>query len=422
MRSEHSIGFTTVPTILAVILFMTGTLAIAQERILHSFNPASGDGQSPNAGLIFDSVGNLYGATNSGGAYPPYGAVFELSPSASGGWTETILHSFNGNDGDEPAGTLIFDGAGNLYGTTAAGGAYGGGEVFELSPGSDGVWTVSVLHAFGKGHDASFPVAGLTFDGAGNLYGTTWIGGEYGLGTVFELSPIVGGEWTEKVLHSFGNGNDGLNPTSGVILDRAGNLYGTTTGGNGTTFGGSVFELLPTAGGPWREKILHGFKNNGKDGEDPVGSLIFDAAGNLYGTTEIGGFCENCLSAEGTVFELTPNASGDWSEKILHSFNPNGVDGQEPNAGLIFDAAGNLYGTTGAGGSHGNLGSGGTVFELKPAAGGRYTERILHNFGAGTDGNIPGYSSLIFDAAGNLYGTTTAGGSYGYGAVFEITP
>jgi uncharacterized repeat protein (TIGR03803 family) len=422
MRSKLSLGRTAVLIIFAAALFMTGTRLIAQEKILHSFDPTGGDGQLPNAGLIFDAAGNLYGAAGSGGTYSYYGAVFELSPAVGGGWTETVLHSFNSNDGNNPAGTLIFDAAGNLYGTTAQGGAHGGGEVFELSPASGGVWTASILHAFGNGHDASYPLAGLVFDSAGNLYGTTMAGGEYGLGTVFELSPAVGGGWTEKVLHSFGNGSDGQYPISAVIFDGAGNLYGTTNGGSGTTFYGSVFELSPSAGGPWQEKILHAFKNNGKDGMEPVGSLIFDAAGNLYGTAEVGGSCENCFEAAGAVFELTPKAGGGWSEKLLHSFNPNGVDGQTPNAGLIFDSAGNLYSTTSAGGAHGTSGYGGIVFELKPAAGGGYTEKILHNFGAGTDGSVPGWSSLIFDAAGNLYGTTEVGGSNDAGTVYEITP
>jgi uncharacterized repeat protein (TIGR03803 family) len=339
-----------------------------------------------------------------------------------GDWTETLLHSFNNNDGNNPAGTLIFDAAGNLFGTTAQGGAHGGGVVFELSPSAGGVWTESVLHAFGNGHDGFHPLAGLTSDGAGNLYGTTMAGGEYAFGTVFELSPSAGGSWTEKVLHSFGNGSDGQAPISGVILDAAGNLYGTTNGGSGTTLYGTVFELAPATGGPWPEKILHAFKNNGKDGMEPVGSLIFDAAGNLYGTTEIGGSCESCFEAAGTVFMLTPKADGGWREEILHNFNPNGVDGQTPNAGLIFDSAGNLYSTTSAGGAHGTPGYGGIVFELKPAAGGGYTERILHSFGAGTDGSVPGWSSLIFDASGNLYGTTEVGGSNDAGTVYEITP
>jgi len=174
MRSKFSIGLTAVSTIFAAVLFMTGTLAIAQEKILHSYDPTHGDGQLPNAGLIFDAAGNLYGATGSGGAYSYYGAVFELSPAVGGGWTETVLHSFNSNDGNNPAGTLIFDAAGNLYGTTAQGGAHGGGEVFELSPGSGGMWTASVLHAFGNGHDASYPLAGLVFDGAGIFTEPPW--------------------------------------------------------------------------------------------------------------------------------------------------------------------------------------------------------------------------------------------------------
>ena len=216
------------------------------------------------------------------------------------------------------------------------------------------------------------------------------------------------------MLYSFNfNGTDGADPAAGLIFDAAGNLYGTTYGG-GTYDWGTVFELTPAAGGGWTEKVLYSFLG-GADGFFPAADLIFDAAGNLYGTTGYGGAYDN-----GTVFELTPTGGGDWTEKLLHSFsyNLNGMDGTYPQAGLIFDAAGNLYGTTVGGGNYG----GGTVFELTPTAGGNWTETVLHNFNRnGTDGADP-YAGLIFDGAGNLYGTTSFGDVYGDGTVFQLTP
>ncbi len=259
----------------------------------------------------------------------------------------------------------------------------------------------------------------MIIDAAGNLYGTTEYGGDYscggpGCGTVFELMPTEGGGWTEKKLHNFGNGTDGVFPLADLNLDVAGNLYGTTYGGGGLcSYGcGTVFELTPNGNGNWTEKVLHSFNDNGTDGDLPYAGLIFDAAGNLYGTTVAGG-----SSYAGTVFELTPHGNGNWTEKVLHSFSNVGTDGASPFAGLIFDAAGNLYGTTTYGGNHP-----GTVFELTPTGGGDWTEKVLHSFSnVGTDGAYP-YGGLIFDAAGNLYGTTYLGGTYNYGTVFEVTP
>src|SRR6202521_4629703 len=192
---------------------------------------------------------------------------------------------------------------------------------------------VTVLHNFGKGKDGSGSVASLIFDSAGNLYGTTEYGGPYNYGMVFELTPKAGGGWTEKVLHNFNNnGKDGGNPAGGLIIDATVNVYVTTAGG-GIHGSGTVFELTPKAGGGWTEKVLHNFNNNGKDGGNPAGGLIFDATGNLYGTTAGGG-----IHGSGTVFELTPKAGGGWTEKVLHNFNNNGKDGTAPPAGVIFDA------------------------------------------------------------------------------------
>src|ERR1017187_5215686 len=422
-----SIGLRAALAIFAATLFVTSTGAAAQERVLHNFNNNGTDGLEPYAGLIVDTAGNLYGTTAGGGTGSNCGAfgcgtVFELTPAAGGGWTETVLHNFNNNgtDGDGPYAGLIFDAAGNLYGTTTTGGAYVGGTVFELTPNGSGGWTEKVLYSFCSQTnctDGVSPYAGLILDAAGNLYGTTQYGGTHYIGgTVFELTPAAGGGWTEKVLHRFPdyNGTDGTTPLAGLIFDAAGNLYGTTQAGGTLLFRGTVFELTPAAGGTWTEQVLHSF-GNGMDGSKPSAGLIFDAAGNLYGTTSQGGTGSNCVTGCGTVFELTPAAGGGWTETVLHSFDLNGTDGSQPFAGLIFDAAGNLYGTTYGGGTY----TYGTVFELTPTAGGSWTETVLHNFGNGTDGSTP-FAGLIFDAAGNLYGTTEQGGTDNYGTVFEL--
>ncbi len=414
------------------------TSASWTEKVLHSFGSGS-DGIYPTAALIFHGAGHLYGTTYEGGPRDA-GMVFGLTPGPDAvgeRWTEEVLHSFGqGADGGYAQAGLILDAAGNLYGTTYYGGTYGKGTVFELTPTVGGGWTEKVLYSFCSQTncaDGAEPYAGLIFDTAGNLYGTTYYGGAYtfcygGCGTAFELTPTVGGSWTEKVLHSFNqNGTDGFYPSASLIFDTAGNLYGTTwEGGSGTYPLGTAFELTPTAGGGWTEKVLHSFNFNGTDGVQPLAGLIFDAAGNLYGTTLDGG-----PHAYGTVFVLTPTAGGGWTEKVLHAFGNPG-DGAELYAGLIFDAAGNLYGTTVNGGtsdncrSYNNLPGCGTVFELT-SAGGVWTETVLHSFNDnGTDGFYP-EAGLILDAAGNLYGTTFEGGTYscigyGCGTVFELTP
>ena len=429
MRGKRlSIGLRAALAIFTVTLFATSTLAAPHETVLRAFNPIT-DGAHPHAGLVMDAAGNLYGTTFANGTYN-HGTVFESTRAAGGGWTEKVLYSFNNNgtDGTNPEAGLIFDTAGNLYGTTYQGGTYSIGTVFELTPTAGGGWTEKVLHSFNKnGTDGAHPHAGLVMDAAGNLYGTTFANGTYNHGTVFELTRAAGGGWTEKVLYSFNNnGTDGTNPEAGLIFDTAGNLYGTTYQG-GTYSIGTVFELTPTAGGGWTEKVLYSFNNNGTDGTNPEAGVILDAGGDLYGTTYSGGTYNN-----GTVFELTPTAGGGWTEQVLHHFNLNGTDGANPEAGLIFDAAGNLYGTTDGGGAYGGFyGGDGTVFELTPTAGGGWTEEVLHNFGNSTDG-INTHAGLIFDTAGNLYGTTDEGGAYGnsdnaygasgYGTVFELTP
>ncbi|MGC2109399.1 MAG: choice-of-anchor tandem repeat GloVer-containing protein [Candidatus Korobacteraceae bacterium] len=387
------------------------------EKKLHNFNNDGTDGTQPYAGLILDGGGNLYGTTYTGGDYG-VGTVFEVSPDGSGGWTEKKLHNFGlyGTDGTSPNASLIFDAAGNLYGTTYLGGIHGWGTVFEMMPKQGGGWTELVLHSFNlAGTAAANPLASLLIDTAGNLYGTTLNGGLHSVGTVFEMKPGQAGGWTETLLYSFNfNGTDGATPAlAGLIGDNASNGYGTTSLG-GTYDGGTVVEFLPNGEGGYTEEVLYNF-GKGTDASNPEAGLVFDNAGNLYGTTLIGG-----IHNYGTIFELSPNGSGGWTEQVLHSFNHDGSDGFHPYDALIFDAAGNLYGTTFRGGTHND----GTVFELSPNGSGGWTEQVLHSFNlnGGADGALP-FAGLIFDSAGNLYGTTYEGGVYYTGGtVFELSP
>jgi uncharacterized repeat protein (TIGR03803 family) len=291
------------------------------------------------ASPLLDAAGNLYGTTFYGGLHNR-GTVFELTLN-KGRWTERVLYDFSGPDGASPVG-LIFDSTGHLYGTTNDGGAYGGGVVFELVPGR-GKWTERVLHSFkNDGKDGFFPLAGVIFDRFGNLYGTTVEGGAYGLGAVFELAR-GNGKWTEKVLHSVGpDGDGGETLINALAITETGDLFGTSWKG-GTHDDGSIFELVPEPH-KWSERVLGNF-NNGFGGGNPSSALVLDGAGNLYGAAASGstyGF--------GTVFELL--RENNWSEKVLHSFHSPRTDGIDPSGGLTLDKAGNLYGTTQLGGVH----------------------------------------------------------------------
>ena len=415
MRSKKSSASLTIVSAILVVTLMAATHGLTQEKVLHNFGNGE-DGSEPYAGLVFDSSGNLFGTTYVGGTHG-FGTLFEMSPTVSGGWTERVLLNLNQEaPGYHSFDSLILDGSSNLYGTNFEGGTTGGGNSFELRRWPKGGWTEKILCDFG-GHvdnteNGTLPMASLTFDSAGNLYGTTHSGGPTPDGSVFELMPATDGTWTESVLHFFAQGPaDGFGPTSNLIFDSSGNLYGTTEYGGAHSFG-TVFKLSPGTDGTWTETLLYSFLK--KEGQNPWGGLIFDSSGNLYGTTQAGGaYAGNALS--GTVYELSPNGDGTWSEKVLHSFG-NGTDGAQPMAGLVADPAGNLYGTTFRGGAN----SAGTVFKLTPVGDGTWTEKIVHSFGKGTDGSTPFHSSLIFDSAGNLYGTTSAGGKYGAGTVFRI--
>jgi uncharacterized repeat protein (TIGR03803 family) len=269
-----------------------------------------------------------------------------------------------------------------------------------------------VLHRFGFNKYGCCPQGNLVMDNAGNLFGIASV--------AFELSPGSDG-WNETVLHNFPSyKGDGAGAYQGVILDAAGNVYGVTygggTGGCSPPGCGIVYELQPVPGGKWKEIVLHDFGSFGTDGVKPNGGLLLDSSGNLYGTTDGGGkYVDQCSC--GTVFKLTPGAHGKWKETILHSFEQ-GPGGAAPSAGVVMDKAGNLYGVTGAGGDP-NCDCG-VIYKLAPGNNGQWEYTVLHRF-QGYDGEAPG-ANLIFDDKGNLYGTTTTGGTYGGGVAFEFTP
>jgi uncharacterized repeat protein (TIGR03803 family) len=400
--------------ILAGLMLTTLATAASKENVIYSFRGGAA-GSNPTPNLLIDSAGNLYGTTVDGGDQL-MGTVFELSPKAGGGWKKQILYSFQGGtDGSTPSSGLIADAAGNLYGETTGGGAQSLGTVYELSPAASG-WTETVIYSFVDANTGIFPGGGLVFDANSNLYGTTPQGGvPLGLGTVFELTPDGSGNWTEQVILGFGRNRDGGLPFAGLILDSEGNMFGTTLAGYGE---GTVYELTPLAKGKWTTKVLHRF-TGGKDGGNPSGNLILDAAGNLYGTAESGG--AGCDFGCGTAFKLTRLAKG-WKFSVLYTF-AGSEDGQQPDGTLAFDDSGNLYGTTSEGGGNGcsfNFGCG-TVFELSPTAKGPWTETVLHRFVAQPDGLSP-MGGLLPDTKGNWYGTTGSGGADGDGTVFKLTP
>jgi uncharacterized repeat protein (TIGR03803 family) len=362
----------------------------ASESILFSF-PGFGmfaGGATPEAGLVRDAAGNLYGTAAAGGAFAcNCGVVFMVSPPASGSgpWTETILHTFQGypSDGGVPLANLVFDAAGNLYGTTLIGGASQAGTVFKLSPPAAGQtqWSESLLYEFsGANGDGQFPYSSLTFDGSGNIYGSSFLGGASNEGMAFELVPPTAGAtaWNLVPVHSFAGGSDGANPISGLAFDSSGNLYGTTfTHGVAGFAGGTVYRLSPS-GGAFTETVLHTFTGvtigSAFDGALPYGNLVLDSKGDIFGTTLAGGagqIIPGEASNAGTVYEVSPVSGGTWHESLIHSFNgdtgdPSTEDGESPYGGVVFDSHGNLYGTTAQGGSS----DFGTVFSLTPPTSG----------------------------------------------------
>ena len=389
---------------LIVIASAASAQAAPKYKILYAFGQGQ-DGDGLWGSLAFDAKGNLYG-TARGGGDSCCGTIFELIPHPSGHWTEATLEELdcNGDAGCMPQSGFVVDAVGDLYGMTTGGGD-GPGSVFELTPGSHG-WSLSVLH-----HPGAW--ATLLFDQAGDLYGPMGGGGKYGQGAISELVKADG--WTEKWLYSFCAKStrkhdcmDGSDPRAGVIWGPDGNLYGTTVQ-YGVHGYGVVFQLTPQQDGTWKETVLHSFPAFEGDGQTLYNGVTVDNEGNLYGATSQGGSSTDC----GVIFKLTPQASGKWKENILYGFKNRRL-GCSANP-LTFDAKGNLWGTAG-GGEYGY----GVVFELSPQSSGKWKYSVVHQFN-GTDGAVPA-SAVIFDKQGNLYGGTVAGGAYGEGVAFEITP
>jgi hypothetical protein len=431
---------------LLILMWVTAGYAASTEKTVYSFAGGSSDGSYPGTTLVADKNYNLYGTTDSGGSHgncSPFGescgVIYELKRSGAN-FTESVIYQFTGEtDGGLPYGSLIIDAKGNLYGTAYLGGnqysCAGGpcGVVYELSQ-VNGAWQETVLHDFGAAGDGMYPQAGLVMDKQGNLYGTTNVGGisgacntdgfaGYGCGTVFELSPSGNGTWTETVLYAFTGGADGAFPYSSLVIDKAGNVYGTTNS-FGSTFGsgcdgygcGTAFELTKSESG-WTLNTIYEFTGNA-DGGNPVAGMILDSAGNLYGTTS--SFSQYYY---GAVFQLHP-ANGGWTENTLYTFT-GGADGGTPDAPLVGRGT-TLYGTTSGGGT--GTGCGlfgaypcGVIFSLTPGSGG-WTENVIYSFTGGDDGGEP-QTSVTFAPNGKILGgAALIGGEHGLGTIYEITP
>jgi len=427
-------GFSTVSKALAILvvalsvtsgwavlaLLFTEVLSAQTYSVIHNFTDTP-DGAQPDAGLTMDRAGNLYGTTPLGGFAGSQscpagcGTVYRLSRT-SNGWTITILHAFGGprSDGADPFSRVIFGRDGALYGTTYSGGTGPRGTVFRLSPPAKSCgnvpcpWEESHYSFPADYLSGAGPIAEVAFDAQGDLYGTTDVGGPNycrnvpnSCGVLYKLTTPIQ-EWNQSVIWDFEE-SSGNSPYGGITFDASGNIFGVTTVGGSADLG-TFYEMTESAGS-WTHTVLYNFTGQ-SDGAAPDGNLLEDAEGNLYGTAAAGG-----SGGGGTVFEFSPSGSG-WNFSVLHSFS--GTEG--PVAGLTMDANGNLYGTTLHDGSFGY----GNVFRLTKSNG--YWNYVsLHDFSGGADG-WASYSTVLIDAAGNLYGTAALGGAIGGGVVWEITP
>jgi uncharacterized repeat protein (TIGR03803 family) len=413
--------FVTFITLLLASIVVPAQTQAQKFKVLHTFHGS--DGATPVGVLVRDAAGNIYSTTGVGGAGNCNGGLgcgtaFKMNKAGKLLWS----HNFKVTNGDTPAAGLLRDAAGNLFGTTLYGGntncnaPYGCGTVFRLSK----TGKESVLHKFTGTPDGYFPESLLARDKAGNLYLTTYIGGNLGLGAVFKMDTTG----KETLLYSFSGGSDGCFPKPGVISDAAGNLYGVAVQG-GAGFCNSGYGVVFKVDTSGNETVLYTL-SGGSDGAYPGSVLLFDAQGNLYGTTRNGGI--GCGTGCGVVFELSPQSGGGWSETVLYEFCSlsNCADGESPGSGpLVRDSAGNLYGTTFFGGTSTRCnGTCGVVFKLDNTG----KETVLHSFTGGSDGAIP-EAGLSVDSSGNLYGTTYGGGDLnchpkygGCGVVFKITP
>jgi uncharacterized repeat protein (TIGR03803 family) len=425
MRTKTAVVFSA----LVIVVAFSLNASAQTENVLYTFTEGTKSGASPSSGVVSDADGNLYGVTTAGGTHN-YGIVYELTQvltgKLKGTWKFKILHSFAGGtkDGKGPVGNLVLDASGDLYGVTETGGAHGLGIAFELVKPKSGAWKETVLYTFGAdASDGGLPQAGMIFDAAGNLYGTTAGGGEFGEGTAFELVPQETAPWKETILHGFGSGSDGTIPVAALVMDKEGNLYGTTEfGGAGgeCLFGaasgcGTVFELAKSEG-DWTETVLYSFQNNGTDdGNYPLASVVLDANGNLYGT-EYGDQSEDDGDT-GWVFQLA-HSGGSWTyNEILYlGCYEDCPYGTYPIAGVALDSAGNLYTATTQGGLYG----GGTLLQFTS---GTWNVSVPYQFSGSIGGYNPAVTPLV-TKSGQLLGTTVYGGNLqcNCGVVYEITP
>ena len=389
----------------AVFLLTQHSWGASKYKVLHNFGAGKDGPGSPSGPLTLDENGKLFGNT--------YSMTFELVPQSNGKWKEEILHSFDGAD-CPPWGAPILGTTGDLYGTSP-GGTNCHGEVFELNHSLNG-WSFGVIYS-----EAAGP--GLLMDKAENIYGDIGPGDYHGAGAIGKLSSASSSQaWPYTQLYSYCGPSgcpDGDGEPAPPVWDGNGNLFGTTTDGGisqpacWTSFGcGVIFEMTPNGDGTWTYHILHRFASYSTDGRTPYGGLVMGASGNFYGTTEYGG-----AKGNGTVFKLS-SVSGHWKKTVVYDF-PDWRNGALPNSSLVLDKAGNLYGIGGGG----NQGCGpytcGVVFKLTPQKNSQWKYSAVHKF-TGPDGNFP--IGVIVDSKGNLFGTTSNGGTYNSGVAFEITP
>ena len=370
---NHSFNFTgRILLVLSLVVLLTGAVFATTTNLLYSFG-GDEDGEYVDSDLVVDSAGNIYGTSVQGGTFGT-GTVWELSPSASG-WVHTVLYSFTGGaDGGQPYKGVTLDAEENLYGTAVVGGSGGVcaedgcGVVYKLTHSSAG-WTQSVIYNFTGGNDGYGPGSGVTFDNRGNMYGTTPVGGAKGYGTIWQLKPQANGRWQFRLVHTFTGGADGGTGSAGrFLIDKVGNLYNVATVG-GIYGSGTAYELTPAANSQWKFTLLYAFKGQ-PDAGFPYGGLAMDTRGNLYGTTYYDG--ANDL---GSVYRLS-RQSGVWRESVLYSFK-GGADGSSSISNLVFDAAGNMYGTTSEGGAGCSCG---VIFKMTPGTNGKWTESIAYRF------------------------------------------
>jgi len=398
----------------------SGTSASAQlpgERVLYSFAGANGAG--PLSGVSVGPGGILYGTTVFGGRHGD-GCVFTLTPLSSG-YAERILFNFDGRDGAKPAGNVVADGDGDLFGDTVIGGAHNAGTVFELVP-TRGGYTEPVLYSFTGLADGQQPIGAPVLDSHGDVFGVTQFGGAFGQGVIYEVKPSATGD-TEVVLHSFAG--DAGQPQAGLTRASDGTLYGTLYGASEVNQYGTVFRLRIRRSGPVYTD-LYNFQG-GTDGANPFAALtVANGTGVIYGTTQYGGGA----GSYGTVFSLTPDAGG-YQENVLHSFS-HAYQGVMPEAPLVQRPTGDLFGTADLGGAHCSGIGCGTVFELTPH-GSAYAFRVVYRFGGPPDGAEPEWSGVAAGQGDQLFGTTRSGGTsstcadggpggvLGCGTVYELT-